>query len=50
MLSLGLNDYVDAFFPDRLDEGPIVTLVLAGIFNRELTNCVGCPPRIKKVF
>jgi hypothetical protein len=50
MLSLVLNDYVDASFPDRLDEGPVVTLVLVGIFNRELTNCVACPSRIKKVF
>ena len=37
---LVLNDYVDSSFPDRLDEGSVVTLVLVGIFNRELTNCV----------
>lgn len=38
--TLVLNDYVDSSFPDRLDEGSVVTLVLVGIFNRELTNCV----------
>ena len=40
MLSLVLNDCLDSSFPDRLDEGSVVTLVLVGIFNRELTNCV----------
>jgi hypothetical protein len=37
---LGFNDRLDPFLSDRLDERPVIALVLVGILDRELANRV----------
>jgi len=37
---LGFNDRLDPFLSDRLDERPVIALVLIGIIDRELADRV----------